>query len=81
MDENTTCQKCHTGIPADAIGCPQCGYEPSAQGKTLRSILYIVGGLLTISVIGAVIGIPMVLLAYLSEQKVKDRKPTNHAPA
>jgi hypothetical protein len=81
MEESTAaCQKCASTISTEATRCPECGYEPSAQGARARWWLIFLGALLTMTVVGAVIGIPMIVLGWLGNRATAGRKPTTHAP-
>lgn len=43
MEESTAqCVKCTTSIPTDAVKCPQCGYEPSREGRISGGILLLI---------------------------------------
>lgn len=76
-----TCLKCQNEIGEGAVVCPECGYEPRSEGKVLRQLFYVIGGILTATLVGAVIGIPMIGLAYYSGKQVEGRKPSTHSPA
>jgi len=75
------CQKCATDISTDADRCPACGYEPGTDGQLARTVGFIIAGLLCITVIGAVIGVPLAIGLWKLETTVKERTPTSYAPA
>lgn len=78
--DTAPCQKCASPIPTEAVRCPECGYEPSSEGARARFWGMLIGALLTATVIGAVVGIPLFLLAWLGKRSAATRRPTTHAP-
>jgi hypothetical protein len=80
MSETGTCGKCASEISTEATKCPNCGYEAKTEASTGRSIMMIIGLLLTGTIIGAVIGIPLLYLGYKSIQYHKELTPTNTSP-
>ena len=69
------CRRCQTAIPVDARRCPQCGYEPASEGSAGRTVLLVLGALLTLSVVGAVLGIPLMAYAFYARRKAQARRP------
>lgn len=63
--ELAPCRKCDQPIPADVETCPECEFNYSQAVVGTGLSLCMVGGLLTILVVTAIIGIPMVLLGLL----------------
>lgn len=80
MTETGTCGKCASDIPIEATKCPECGYEPSTDSVIGRSIMMVIGLILTGTIIGAVIGVPLLYFGYKSHKYHKTLKPTNTDP-
>lgn len=80
MSETAACLKCRSEIDTEASRCPECGYEPSARKARGRKWMIGLGGILTATVIGSVIGIPMILIGWWAGRRAAKRKPTTHAP-
>jgi len=80
MADTANCQKCQSEIPVEATRCPECGYEPSTEGARARWWGMFIGAILTMTGIGAIIGIPLFLMAYYGKKTVEGRKPTTHNP-
>jgi len=80
MSDTGECGKCTSEISAEATKCPECGYEPKSENSIGRSILMVIGFLLSATLIGAVIGIPLIYLGYKSHKYHQDLKPTNTDP-
>lgn len=57
------CRKCEQPIPTDVETCPECGFNFGNTIAGLGVAIGAVGGLLTLLIVTAVIGIPMVLVA------------------
>jgi len=83
LNDATTapCQKCATHISAQADRCPACGYEPGTDGQLARTVGFMFAGLLCLTVVGGVVGIPLAIALWNIEMTVKERTPTSHAPA
>jgi hypothetical protein len=75
-DEHQPCQKCQTDINTDAEVCPSCGFDPQSDGRLMRKVFLVGGILLTASLIGAPIGIPMLLTYYIAVRNVREKRPT-----
>jgi len=54
------CTECRESVAASAERCPHCGYDASARYRGYATRSLIIGTVLTITVIGAVIGIPCI---------------------
>lgn len=74
------CLKCNESISTEAMRCPECGYEPRNRGKWGRVIGVLVGFVLTMTGIGAIIGLPMLWYLYKAQQRAKERLPTVDEP-
>lgn len=74
------CLKCRTETAGDAIRCPECEYEPRQIGANARTAIGLVGAGLTMTVIGAVIGLPMLAAAHYNGYMAENRRPTTHEP-
>lgn len=69
------CRRCRSEIAAAATRCPECGYEPAGEGSAGRTLLLVVGALLTVTVVGAIVGVPMMLYAFYARSKARARRP------
>jgi len=67
------CEKCDSEVSTNAERCPNCGYAPQAKGRTVRKLFFVFGMLLTLSVIGAPVGIPMLLLYWFADRQVSGK--------
>ena len=66
------CSECREPVKEDAKSCPHCGYSPGSEGKWGRGVAQIIGLILTLTVIGAIIGIPIQYLAYKSSKRARN---------
>jgi hypothetical protein len=73
--DTAPCEQCRTEIDIDAATCPQCGFDPQANGRLMRKVFLVGGFFLTLSIIGAPLGIPMLLLWYVADRQVKKQQP------
>lgn len=58
----TICARCeasHTGSPKK---CTECGYHPEKQLKLINGAAVVVGLLVSLTFIGAIIGIPVMIV-------------------
>lgn len=80
-EKKAPCEQCGSDVKIEAIRCPKCGYSPVDDGKTGRKIFTIGGILLSGTIIGAVIGIPMILLSWYIGKKKKQQGATGITPS
>jgi hypothetical protein len=57
---NKVCSRCDAALSGDVYECPECGLTPP-NSPIPGLIMVVVGGLLSLTIIGAVIGIPIML--------------------
>jgi RNA polymerase subunit RPABC4/transcription elongation factor Spt4 len=76
-----TCYQCKSEINEQAKVCPECGFNPVKVGRTSRTALRWLGYLCTFTIIGSVIGIPLLISAHIQDKQAKKRKPTTYNPA
>ena len=80
MTDKAPCKKCQSEISAEAIACPECGYEPRNQGFYSRTVMAIVGIILSLTVIGAVVGVPLIIISVYAHWKNQSKRPTETEP-
>jgi len=78
--DTAPCRACGTNISTVVVRCPQCGYEPKNRHATGRLLFVLFGALLTLTVVGAIVGIPMVLFGALSTYAASKWRPSNKNP-
>lgn len=59
--ERGPCEGCGEAISMQANKCPHCDHNPAQQAYYAPLLLIMLGGVLTIFIITAIVGIPMVL--------------------
>ncbi len=80
MAETGTCGKCVSEISVEADRCPECGYEPRTDNKLGQTILLIIGVILTLTVVGAIIGLPLIYFSLKARKYAETQKPTTTTP-
>lgn len=66
MSERTKpCDECGEEIDPELSACPACGNEPATAAKRSAYILIVGGIAASLTVIGAIIGLPMILIGIL----------------
>lgn len=73
------CEQCGCEVNIEAIRCPECGYSPVDEGKIGRKLFMIGGAILTATLVGAIAGIPMIVLSMYVGRKKKQKGATGIA--
>jgi len=81
METTAPCERCGRSVSTDAITCPECGYSPLDSGAIGRKLFLIVGVILTGTLVGAPLGLPMIIAARYIEKSKRERGPTGRAKA
>lgn len=71
------CNECKSEIPSDATTCPACGYSPASQGEIGRKLGFMVGCVLTMTLVLAPIGLPLMWILYRQDKMAQNRTPVN----
>jgi hypothetical protein len=69
------CEDCREEIDREASTCPHCGHDGTTPSGMFRIVAIIVGGLLTMTLIGAIIGLPMMWWGWRGIRKQGARSP------
>ena len=80
MSAKGTCNECGELISLDVSKCPECDHSPKNTRVALGIGLGAIGGVLTITLIGAIIGIPLVLIGLLLIAMTLIRAPSPATP-
>ena len=63
MSESATaCDECDATIADGIVECPECGNNPAAAAKKSAYILIVVGIAISLTGVGAIIGVPAILI-------------------
>jgi len=85
MSEATAepCDECGTSINPSVSACPECGNEPAATARKSALILTGAGIILSFTGVGAIVGIPMILIGIVVLValwlELADYSPTSHS--
>jgi len=72
------CARCEETIDRSVLACPACGNSPFKDAKWNGVKMMIAGAIASITVIGAVIGIPLFILGALSRLNASNMSPVDH---
>lgn len=61
MTDTAPCDDCGESIDPSLLTCPHCGNEPQKAAKQSAYILIVIGAVLSVTVVGALVGVPMML--------------------
>lgn len=74
-EPEATCMKCDTAVSESASVCPHCGYDPGSTMSNQANWRLGIGALLCFTIIGGVIGIPLVISGLRHQQRAKEATP------
>lgn len=69
------CEQCRADIDPEASVCPHCGYDPAADIQSQAKWRWGVGALLCFTVVGGIIGVPLVISGFLHARKADSVSP------
>ena len=67
------CARCKERVGADVRNCPHCGYDASERGRKRARAVWWIGVLFCLTIVGAVVGIPIILIANFMSGKADAR--------
>jgi len=76
--EDAPCERCEEIIDPTETACPECGNYPFKSAKWSGVAMMGAGLLLSITVIGAIIGIPLFIVGLLVRLGASNLSPTDH---
>lgn len=76
--EYADCERCEEEIKVDATTCPECDNCPYKSAKWSAVGLMIGGLLLSLTVVGAIIGVPLFIVGLLVRLGASNLSPTEH---
>ena len=74
------CLKCAEEISTKATRCPNCGYEPKRGYESEAGIAKLWGFLISLTIVGVIVGIPLWWYGMKCQKKAREMKPTNTEP-
>jgi heme/copper-type cytochrome/quinol oxidase subunit 2 len=69
------CSECREAVSDTASKCPHCGYTPAKGHKRKMWLWGIPGVMLTFSVVGIPLGVPMLWIARRNRKKAEKATP------
>lgn len=69
------CEQCRESIDEAVTTCPYCGHEGAQISGIVGVVLLLLGGLLTMTVIGAIVGLPMMYFGYRAVKRGGQASP------
>jgi len=80
MTRTSACLRCHVPISIEATVCPACGYAPQRSYKSEGGFAKVAGFLISLTIVGSVIGMPLWWYGRKRVQQAQGMKPTNTRP-
>lgn len=80
MTQTSQCLKCAEEISTEATKCPACGYEPRQGYESEAGMAKLWGFLISLTIVGVIIGIPLWWHGMKCQKKARKMKPTNKKP-
>ena len=75
MPGGFVCSKCREPLPESSSRCGNCGYAPAKEYNRKKWLYGVVGFVLTVSVIGVPIGLPLLWFGYRNRKKAEKATP------
>lgn len=69
------CEECRGEVDEQASTCPHCGHDPSSKIQSQARWRLGVGTLLCLTVVGAIIGIPLVISGLRHYSRAQEASP------
>ena len=69
------CEECREEISPEASTCPHCGHEGAEASKALAVFGFLIGGVLTVTILGAIIGLPILWWSLRKYSAAEDASP------
>ena len=77
-EDEAPCERCGSVIDPTVTACPECGNCPFKDAKWSGIALMAAGLIASITIIGAIIGIPLFILGIISWLGASRLSPTEH---
>lgn len=74
------CEQCRADIDAAASVCPHCGYDPASRIEREAGKRILAGTLLCLTVVGGVVGIPLLISGVRHNKRARDARPAIEIP-
>lgn len=78
VPDEAPCDRCETPIDPQSSHCPECGNYPFKSAKWTGVILMLVGLVLSITVVGAIVGVPLFVVGLAVRLGGATLSPTDH---
>ena len=78
LPDEAPCERCEEPIDPQSSHCPECGNYPFKSAKWSGVILMGVGLILSVTVVGAIIGVPMFIVGLMVRLGASSLSPTDH---
>lgn len=69
------CEECREEIDEEASTCPQCGHDGTTPSGMFSVVALVIGLLLTATLIGAIVGVPMAMWGWRGLKKQGQKRP------
>lgn len=70
------CEECRAEIDPEASTCPHCGHEGAEASKAPAVFGFLIGGVLTMTVLGAIVGLPIIWWSLRKYRAAEDVSPS-----
>jgi len=76
MTDTAPCKECGEEIEENVRMCPECDYDAARSAKFWGYVLIFIGSLASLTLIGALIGVPLIIIGLLMRLGAHDATAT-----